>query len=84
MKRQQQDLLTTEKSWLLGSKATLSVSDKIVPYKIMIEKIWTYGIQVWGCVLEHLESAIQGVSQRSWVCNQQQNAHRPGQAICQI
>jgi hypothetical protein len=30
---------TTGKSWLLGSKSTLSVSDKIVPYKILIKTI---------------------------------------------
>jgi hypothetical protein len=33
--------------WLLGRKSKLSISNKLLVYK-MLKPIWTYGIQLWG------------------------------------
>jgi hypothetical protein len=34
--------------WLLGHKSKLSISNKLLAYKVIIKPIWTYGIQLWG------------------------------------
>jgi hypothetical protein len=34
--------------WLLGRKAKLSTSNKLLIYKTIFKPIWTYGIQLWG------------------------------------
>jgi hypothetical protein len=34
--------------WLLGRKSQLSLSNKLLPYKIILKPNWTYGIQLWG------------------------------------
>lgn len=79
MKRQQQNLKLRKTSWLLGSKSTLAVSDKIVPYKIIIKTKWAYGIQAWGCVPEPLSTnyskpTIQDASGPALVRNQPNTA----------
>jgi hypothetical protein len=33
---------------LLGRRSKLSLSNKLLIYKVAIKPIWTYGIQVWG------------------------------------
>jgi hypothetical protein len=34
--------------WLLGHKSKLSISNKLLPYKVILKPIRTYGIQLWG------------------------------------
>jgi hypothetical protein len=34
--------------WLLGHKSKLSISNKVLAYKVILKPIWTYGIQLWG------------------------------------
>lgn len=34
--------------WLLGSKSQLSISNKILLYKVILKPIWTYACQLWG------------------------------------
>jgi hypothetical protein len=34
--------------WLLGRKFRLSISNKLLAYKVILKPIWTYGIQLWG------------------------------------
>jgi hypothetical protein len=34
--------------WLLGRKSKLSISNKLLAYKVILKLIWTYGIQLWG------------------------------------
>jgi hypothetical protein len=34
--------------WLLGRKSKLSISNKLLAYKVILKPIWTYGIQLWG------------------------------------
>jgi hypothetical protein len=33
---------------LLGRKSKLSISNKLLAYKVILKPIWTYGIQLWG------------------------------------
>jgi hypothetical protein len=34
--------------WSLGRKSRLSMSNKLLTYKVILEPIWIYGIQLWG------------------------------------
>jgi hypothetical protein len=34
--------------WLLGRKSKLSISNKLLAYKVVLKPIWIYGIQLWG------------------------------------
>jgi hypothetical protein len=34
--------------WLLGHKSKLSINNKLLIYKTILEPIWAYGIQLWG------------------------------------
>jgi hypothetical protein len=34
--------------WLLGRKSKLSISNKLLAYKVILKPIWTYGKQLWG------------------------------------
>jgi hypothetical protein len=34
--------------WLLGRKSQLSLSNKLLLHKTILQPIWTYGIQLWG------------------------------------
>jgi hypothetical protein len=34
--------------WLLGPKSKLSINNKLLIYKVILNLIWTYGIQLWG------------------------------------
>jgi hypothetical protein len=45
--------------WLLGRKSKLSITNKLLIYKVKLKPIWTYGIQPWdttsNSVIEILE-----------------------------
>jgi hypothetical protein len=44
------DLKTKEINWLLGGKKShLSIENKLLSYKAVIQPIWSYGIELWGC-----------------------------------
>jgi hypothetical protein len=34
--------------WLLGRKSKLSISNKLLAYKVILKPIWTYGTELWG------------------------------------
>jgi hypothetical protein len=34
--------------WLLAHKSKLSISNKLLAYKVILKPIWTYRIQLWG------------------------------------
>jgi hypothetical protein len=34
--------------WLLGRKSKLSISNKLLAYRVILRPIWTYGIHLWG------------------------------------
>jgi hypothetical protein len=51
--------------WLLGRKSELSISNKLLGYKVILKPIWTYGIQLWGSasisgieILEHFQGKV--------------------------
>jgi len=47
-KRKQMDLRHKELYWLLGKTSNFSV-DKLLLYKSIITRIWTYDIELWDC-----------------------------------
>jgi hypothetical protein len=51
--------------WLLGRKSKLSISNKLLAYKVILKPIWTYGIQLWDSdsisnieILEHFQGKV--------------------------
>jgi hypothetical protein len=34
--------------WLMGKKSQLSVTNKLLVYKVILKPIWTYACQLWG------------------------------------
>jgi hypothetical protein len=36
-------------NWLINRKSQLSLKNKITIYKAIIEPVWTYRIELWGC-----------------------------------
>jgi hypothetical protein len=48
-KIKQVDQKTKELNWLIGRKFHLSIENKLLIYTTVINPIWTYGIQLWGC-----------------------------------
>jgi hypothetical protein len=45
--------------WLLERNSELSVHNKIIIYKQVICPVWSYGIQLWGCVGDSNIDVIQ-------------------------
>lgn len=58
-KKKQIDLKIKQMNWLIGRQSKLSLSNKLLLYKVMIVPIWTYGIQVWGCAKKSNINIIQ-------------------------
>lgn len=48
-KRKQLDIKVKQMYWLIGNRSPLSLSNKVLLYKVILKPIWTYGIQLWGC-----------------------------------
>jgi len=36
-------------SWLINTRSQLSLDSKLTVYKTILQPIWTYGIELWGC-----------------------------------
>jgi len=49
-KRKQLEHKTREIKWLIVRHSTLSLENKIIIYKTVLKPVWTYGIELWGCV----------------------------------
>ena len=49
-KRKQIDLKTKDINWLIRKNFHLSIQNKLHIYKAVIKPIWSYGIELWGCV----------------------------------
>jgi hypothetical protein len=47
-KRKNLDITLFKMYWLLGHNSKLSISNKLLVYKVILKSIWTYGIQLWG------------------------------------
>jgi hypothetical protein len=60
--------------WLLSRKSKLSISNKLLAYKIILKPIWTYGIQLWGSasisnieILERFQGKVlRMITNASW------------------
>jgi hypothetical protein len=48
-KRKQMDLKTKEINWLIRKQSHLSTENKLFIHKAVIKRIWSYGIELWGC-----------------------------------
>jgi hypothetical protein len=47
--RKHLDLKTRELIWLIGKHSPLSLTNKLLIYKIVLKPIWTYGLALWVC-----------------------------------
>jgi hypothetical protein len=47
-KRKHLGIILSKMYWLLGRRSKLSISNKLLAYKVILKLIWTYGIQLWG------------------------------------
>jgi hypothetical protein len=51
--------------WIIGRKSKLSLTNKLLIYKVILKPIWTYGIPLWGTasqsnieILQRLQNKI--------------------------
>jgi hypothetical protein len=58
-KRQQLNLKLWQMSWLFGQKSKLCLENTTLIYKCILNPIWTYGIQLWGCAKPSNTKIIQ-------------------------
>jgi hypothetical protein len=73
-KRKQLGIAFIKMYWLLGRKSKLSISNKLLIYKTILEPISTYGIQLWGTsstfnieILERFQSkAMRIITDAPW------------------
>jgi hypothetical protein len=49
-KRKRLGITLSKMYWLPGRKSKLSISNKLLAYKVILKPIWTYGIQLCGSV----------------------------------
>ena len=45
--------------WLIGRNSSLSLHNKLLLYKQILRPVWTYGIQMWGCIKQSNIDIIQ-------------------------
>jgi hypothetical protein len=64
-KRKQLGLSLTKLYWLLGRKSKLPINNKLLIYKVILKRIWTNGILLWGTtsksnieILERFQSKV--------------------------
>jgi len=64
-KRRQLDTKFRQMHWLLGRNPKLSLSNKLLLYKVVLKPIWSYGVQLWGCakpirlkIIQHFQSKV--------------------------
>jgi hypothetical protein len=49
--------------WLLGRNSELSVHNKLILYKQVIRPVWSYGIQLWGCLKFYIKYIILDIKE---------------------
>jgi hypothetical protein len=52
-------------NWLIGRKSKLTTENKLLLYKAIIEPIWSYGIQLWGCAKPSNTQIIQRIQSKT-------------------
>jgi hypothetical protein len=73
-KRKRLDLKLRNLYWLIGRKSKLSLSNKLLVYKLILKPIWTNGIQLWGTastsnieILERFQSkTLRTITDAPW------------------
>jgi hypothetical protein len=45
--------------WLMGRYSALSVYNKLMLYQQVLKRVWTYGIELWGCTSQSNRNIIQ-------------------------
>ena len=45
--------------WLIGKHSPLSLTNKLLIYKMVLKPIWTYGLALWGCAASSNLAIIQ-------------------------
>ena len=54
-----QELKSREINWLIGKHSPLSTPNKLLIYKTVLRPVWTYGIELWGCMATSNTDIIQ-------------------------
>jgi uncharacterized protein YeeX (DUF496 family) len=54
--------------WLLGRNSELSVHNILTLYKQVIRRVWSYGIQIWGCASDSNIQVIQRYQNKVLKC----------------
>jgi hypothetical protein len=52
-------------NWLIGRKSKLMTENKLLLYKAIINPIWSYGIQLWGCAKPSNTQIIQRIQSKT-------------------
>jgi hypothetical protein len=58
-KRKQVDMKYCQMYWLLNRKSKLSITNKIILYKVILKPISSYGLQIWGSAKPSTINLIQ-------------------------
>jgi hypothetical protein len=54
--------------WLLGRNSELSIYNRLILYKQALRPVWSYGIQLWGCVSDSNIQVIQRFQNKVLKC----------------
>jgi len=65
MKRHHLNLKLRGMYWLLGRISKLPLENKLLLYKCVLKPVWTYGIQLWGCVKPSHTQIIQRLQSKT-------------------
>ena len=57
--RKHLDLKTKDLYWIIGKHSPLSLTNKLLIYKVILKPVWTYGIELWGCASSSHTAKIQ-------------------------
>ena len=58
-KREELGLKYKKMYWLMRRGSALSINSKLMLYKQILNPVWTYGIQLWGCTKQSNIDIIQ-------------------------
>jgi hypothetical protein len=63
-KKEELELKYRKMYWLMGRYSALSVYNKFMLYQQVLNPIWAYGIQLWGCTSQSNRKIIQRFQNR--------------------
>ena len=63
-KRKQLGLMLHRMYWIIGRKSKLSLTNKLLIYKIILKPIWTYGIPLWGTAFQSNIEILQRLQKK--------------------